>query len=207
MIQNIHFYPNDNQVPSLLKTNEFIFLPLNAGHAVLDHDALMVSKNSLREWSQSEWPEDDFPLETNRDELALHDKEHIERKAFTFTVLSPKKDKCLGAIYIVPLGETAKDEFKMLRLAENKQIEIYAADISFWVREPCLKEGLEERVLKSLAEWLKNEWEFSFIIFRTGLENLRQRKLFENSGFKLWHEWKFAMWDDFVPWAGYQMDS
>ena len=58
----------------------------------------------LRRWSQSGWPADGFTLADNLEDLEMHYREHVERAACTYTVLTPDGAECLGAVYVKPIG-------------------------------------------------------------------------------------------------------
>ena len=99
----MRFYPDDAPVPASLVTPEFMLKPLDASHVELDFDALMSSRPRLNLWSGNLWPRDDFTLAENLEDLEGHDVEQRAREAFTYTVLDPARQQCLGCVYINPL--------------------------------------------------------------------------------------------------------
>src|SRR5436309_16092952 len=101
------FYPSDAPVPAGRRTGRLVLRPLCAADAAVDYDAVISSAAELRRWSGSSWPADDFTLAENRDDLERHEREHEERAAFTFTVLSPDLTRCLGCVYLTPLRPEA----------------------------------------------------------------------------------------------------
>jgi len=63
---------------------------LGATDAEFYYEAVMSSAEMLHRWSQSNWPIDDFTLAQNLADLQRHEREHIERMAFSSTVLNPQ---------------------------------------------------------------------------------------------------------------------
>ena len=104
------FYPEPHPVPALLRTDELVCKPLTTDHVHLDYAALMVSNEMLQLWSGTSWPSADFTIEENWEDLDMHDREHQERVAFTYTVLNPDETECLGCIYINPLTSYVENE-------------------------------------------------------------------------------------------------
>ena len=103
------FYSEEFAVPEILQTGNFIFRPLRASDVELDFDAVVSSSFMLRAWSQSKWPIDGFTLEENLKDLQRHEREHLEKKAFTYTILNPEETFCIGCIYIEPLIQEEVD--------------------------------------------------------------------------------------------------
>ncbi|HEU4849283.1 MAG TPA: hypothetical protein VFS93_02625 [Terrimesophilobacter sp.] len=82
--------PNE-PVPPGPRTDEFVLRPIVADDAELDHAAVMETREYLRLWEQSTWPEDDFTVEANRKDLVGLEQRHAAHRAFTYTVLEPGK--------------------------------------------------------------------------------------------------------------------
>lgn len=91
-------------IPTGLVTNGFLIRPLLATDVELDYAAVMESKEFLRKWEQTGWPADNFTLAENLEDLQRAEDRHVNREAFTFTVLNPTETECLGCIYIFPHG-------------------------------------------------------------------------------------------------------
>src|SRR5687767_2807519 len=89
-------------VPASLKTGAFVLRPITAGDAALDYAAVMESREYLRSWEQSTWPEDDFTVAANGVDLAKLERWNSDRLAFTYTVLDPTESECRGCVYIFP---------------------------------------------------------------------------------------------------------
>ncbi|MCP4537048.1 MAG: GNAT family N-acetyltransferase [Chloroflexi bacterium] len=174
------FYPKDARIPSELRTAEFILRPLRATDVELDYDAVMTSKEMLRVWEQSDWPVDDFTQADNLQDLQRHEKEHLERSAFTFTVMNPTETECLGCVYIYPL----EGMLKHMKAGESELASVndYQASASFWVRQSRLADGLDQFLLDTLITWFKRDWAFSHVVFNINSQNERQVHLLTEAG-------------------------
>lgn len=176
----MQFYPTDASVPEMLQTDEFTLCPLTPEHVELDHAALMTSKEMLRLWSAQPdggWPEDDFSVADNLKDMEWHYGDHLARTAFTFTVLNPAEDEVLGCVYIVPFAPLVE---------ANSQLSEFIGDnsalVRFWVVEPRLADGLDERLLQAMIGWFESEWAFEDHYFHTYGEHCQQIALFEKCG-------------------------
>lgn len=141
----------------------------------------MSSTQMLRRWSQSDWPSDDFTLTENLADLQRHEREHEERKAFTFTVMETHRARCLGCVYIVPPWPQAG------KVCEGAS---HPAMVSFWVRESELAQDLDKHLLATLREWLKTEWVFDCLAFTISQDNERQARIFQEANLELRHTFK-----------------
>lgn len=166
------FYPAGRPVPQEIRSGRLFLRRLRATDVELDYEAVMSSAEMLRQWSQSDWPTDDFTLAQNLADLQRHEREHIERKAFTFTVLNPQGDQCLGCVYIQPFWP---EEVPLCQDAAH------AADVGFWVRTSELTNALDRHLLATLRDWFQAEWAFDRILF-TVSQQTTQAALFEAAG-------------------------
>jgi len=171
------FYPADKDVPHILQTKEFILLPLAAAHVEVDYEAVMASREMLRLWSGSTWPREGFTLAENLADLEGHHQEHQDREAFTYTVVDPAQERCLGCVYIRPLTDLAAANHE-----ELPDIGPDEAIARFWVHSSYLAGELDQRLLESLIEWFAQEWSFSRLLFHTRQANVQQVALFEAVG-------------------------
>ncbi len=171
------FYPEPYPVPVELKTAQFTLRPLMPDHVDLDFAALMDSVQMLRLWSGSPWPSDEFTIEDNLADLEWHDREHQDRIAFTYTVLSPDETECLGCLYIKPLQNYQDTLPKQIAPATDLD-----ATTRFWIREPYLDRQLDAQLLSVLIDWFESEWEFDRHLFHMRAVHEQQVWLFENGG-------------------------
>jgi hypothetical protein len=174
----MQFYPQNAPVPAALKTAEFILRPLTPTHVELDYAALMVSKEILRLWSGSPWPQDDFTIADNLKDLARHHREHQERIAFTYTMLNPSETECLGCVYINPLSPLIEHNREILGAAV---VEDHAI-VRFWVIQPRLADDLDKRLLGVLTQWFAADWAFARVLFHAREVHERQLQLFAAAG-------------------------
>jgi len=130
--------------------------PLTVGHVALDYDAVMASREQLNGWSQTTWPSEDFTLAENRADLERHQREHTERVAFTYTVLDPIGERCLGCVYLSPM---AADAVRLYADAE------YGFSVGFWIRSDEAGSGLEEHLLATLRAWFAADWPVDRVIY------------------------------------------
>ena len=163
------FYRDNCDIPSEYRTEEYVFRPLTTKDVELDYEAVMESKEILRKISGSTWPSDNFTLNENYDDLERHERDHLDRKEFTFTIMNRDETICLGCIYFRPL------RFQLATAG-------FQTSVRFWVRSSRIQDSLDSRVLESIIHWLKSEWKFDKIIFETGVKEERQSNLFRKIG-------------------------
>lgn len=164
------FYPSAAAIPATLTTPEFVLRPLTADHAALDFAAVMASRDTLRMWSSSEWPADDFTIDDNRADLDGHQAEHETVEAFTYTVLSPDESRCLGCVYIKP------------NTIDLLMPEDFDALVRFWVVPEAASDGFDTLLLADLRDWLRTESSFGRVYYHTNLDDAHQQTLFEEAG-------------------------
>jgi RimJ/RimL family protein N-acetyltransferase len=169
----MEFYPTGLPVPQEKRSDRLYLRPLRATDVELDYEAVMSSAEMLRRWSQSDWPTADFTLAQNLADLQRHEREHLDRKAFTFTVLNPQGTQCLGCVYIMPVR---RDELPLCPDAA------YAADVGFWVRTSELPNALDQHLLATLLDWFQAEWALDCVLFTISQQESRQAALFAAAG-------------------------
>ncbi|GHO71830.1 hypothetical protein KSC_107220 [Ktedonobacter sp. SOSP1-52] len=174
------FYPGNAVVPETLWAEEFLVRPLRAVDVELDYEAVITSRAELLLKSGGRWPREGFTLEENLADLIRHEQEHHDRIAFTYTVMNPAETECLGCLYINPLERLLQRVGIFVEyLPEN------SAYVTFWVRQSCLVDNLDRRVLQALIPWFQTEWAFSQIVFLAKKVQARQIRLFEEMGMQL----------------------
>ena len=176
------FYPNNNGVPSVLRTDEVLVRPLRATDVDLDYDAVVSSRAELWLRSSGTWPREGFTREENLADLREHEQEHLAGTAFTFTVMDPTETTCLGCVYINPLARMleqagASDE-------ERAGVGEHEAWATFWVRQNRLADGLDRRLLTALVRWFQADWAFDQAAFAATRAQERQIRLFEDIGMR-----------------------
>jgi hypothetical protein len=168
-------------VPDSLTGAHFLLRPLRTTDVELDYEAVMSSREMLRGWSQSSWPADDFTLEGNLADLDRHQREHQAGEAYTYTVLNPAGDRCLGCVYVNPLAKELIESGICSEIAAAGLLA--AASIRFWVRSSLLDTDLEREILQALQGWFTREWPLDCVIFLTSLPYKRQQAFWEANEF------------------------
>ncbi|HEX5692129.1 MAG TPA: hypothetical protein VFX76_19070, partial [Roseiflexaceae bacterium] len=163
----------DAVVPEEKRTDRVWLRPLSGSDVELDYDAVMGSAEQLRRWSQTSWPADDFTLAENLADLERHEREHLERVAFTYTVMNPQGDRCLGCVYITPLMPQAG------ALCAGAS---YPAKVGFWARTSELANDLDAHLLATLRTWFAAEWAFDCIVWLVSPQDERQATLARAQG-------------------------
>lgn len=176
-------------IPDGLVTNEFLIRPLLATDVELDYAAVMESKEFLRKWEQSSWPEDDFTLAGNLKDLQRHEREHINRESFTFTVMNPTETECLGCIYINQRTARWLSQAETTSIGDTDWTD-YEAVILFWIRQSRLAEAMDRKLLNILRPWFEQEWTFDGHLFLTNEQFEQQVAMFEGAGLQLQFEVK-----------------
>ena len=162
-----------------LRADDFILRPITAADARLDHEAVMDSREYLRRWEQSSWPEDDFTVDDNESDLVDLERWNSENLAFTYTMLDSAEVRCLGCVYIFP------PDAKFLKCSEiipttadaGEWSDVDAA-VYHWVRRQEMEAGMDGTVLTELMEWIRVEWGFDRIVFVTNEQFGAQEDLF-----------------------------
>jgi len=164
----MEFYPAGARVPDELRTDRLLLRPLRSTDVALDYDAVMSSAAELRRWSQTAWPADDFTLAENLADLERHEREHLAREAFTFTVLDREATRCLGCVYIKPPPAGT---------GPLPDAGGFVAVVGFWVRASEIASHLDAHLLAALRQWLGADWAFDRVLFTVAEEETRQVEL------------------------------
>jgi hypothetical protein len=171
-------------IPDGLVTNEFLIRPLSATDVELDYAAVMESKEFLRKWDQSSWPADDFTLAGNLEDLERHEREHIDRKSFTFTVMNTTETECLGCIYIFPLTARWLSKAEATPIGATDWTD-YEAVVLFWIRQSRLAEAMDRKLLDVLRPWFEQAWTFDGHLFLTNEQFEQQVAMLEEANLQL----------------------
>jgi hypothetical protein len=175
------FYPPPGQPPDGLAAEDFILEPLRVSHVEADFAAVMASREMLRRWGGGKWPADDFTLQGNLEDLAMHEREHEAGEAFTYTVLSPDGRECLGCVYIKPLAVWLAEA--RISAGELETVGDNEAVLRFWARQDRLDEELDERLLARLLSWIAESWAFRRVLYQANENDSRQVALLAGRGF------------------------
>jgi hypothetical protein len=161
-------------VPATLAATEFLLRPITAEDAGADYEAVMETREDLRLWEQSTWPADDFTVDDDRQDLVDLESRHAAHRAFTYTVLDPDGDRCLGCVYVFPTSAAFLARSRVDALGDLSWDEVDAV-VYFWVRASRVE--LEARLLAELRDWFAREWGFERTVFVTNEQFTRQTAL------------------------------
>jgi hypothetical protein len=169
------FYPDDAPVPAELRAEEFLLRPLRAGDVDLDYEAVMATQETLRRSSGGRWPRPDFTLEENLADLEGHEADFRARRGFTYTVMDPTETHCLGCVYAYP----PEDEDGGGGAGD------YEAVVWFWVRPDGVAADLDRRLLAALVPWLRDDFAFTRVLFRSRADDERRMAILCEAGLRM----------------------
>jgi len=175
----------ERSIPAGLMTDEFFLRPILATDAARDFEAVMETRADLRVWEQSSWPADDFTVEANRQDLADLERRHLDRRAFTYTVLDAGGTECLGCVYIFPTTATFLSKATVTSLVEDAQWAEVDAVVYFWVRESRISSDMDVRLLAAIRSWMDEDWSLARTVFVTNEQFERQVQLLELAGLQV----------------------
>lgn len=175
------FNLTDMRVLNSLRTESFFLRPIRAADARLDYEAVMESRQLLRLWEQSSWPEEGFTVEENRKDLIKLEQRHSNQESFAFTVMNLTETQCLGCVYIFP---TDASMFVRSSISSCDDLEWSdsSAAVYFWVRKSKLAEALDRQLLGVLCSWLESAWQLRNYVFIANEEFSQQVKMIEDAG-------------------------
>jgi hypothetical protein len=128
--------------------------PTDIEFASSDYDAVMASKDELRLWSVSSWPEDDFTIESNREDLKNHVEDNQQHSAYGFMLYDSNKKNCYGSLYVNPINP----EYFM---NDKFDFEKFDARIDCWIRTD-IQESLKIAIVNDVISWLRNDWSIRY---------------------------------------------
>lgn len=168
-------------VPRETSTEHLLLVVLRPEHARRDYDAVMEDPQSLRRWSASAWPADDFTLDENTRDLVEHEREWESREAFAYSVLSTDQSRCEGCVYIRPYDSGAWHP-RVAASSAAPETDEHAAIVTWWMRPSAATAGLDEELLDGLLHWLRADWRFSEVFFLVNQDRPRDLLLHREAG-------------------------
>ena len=118
-----------------------------------DFEAVISSRESLRVWSDSDWPEDDFTAEINRRELQFHVDDNKAHEAYGYMLYDPTRTRCFGSLYVNP---TESLEHYALELGSAASLARLDARIDYWLSESCV--DLHRQLSATIYQWITRDW-------------------------------------------------
>ncbi len=178
------FTDSTEPVPAELKTEQFTLRPIVTDDTEMDYAAVMETREYLRLWRQSTWPEDDFTVEANREDLVELEQRHAAHRAFTYTVLDPGGTRCLGCVYVFPTSATFLVKSTVAPVGDDEWADVDAV-IFFWVRLSQIRLGMDERLLTALRAWFTEEWKLEKTVYVTSEPFTQQVDLMDRTDLTL----------------------
>ncbi|HEX5121211.1 MAG TPA: hypothetical protein VFW65_39000 [Pseudonocardiaceae bacterium] len=188
------FTDSTEPVPAELRTDEFAWRPIVVGDTERDYAAVMDSREHLRLWRQSTWPEDDFTVEANRKDVIELEERHAAHRAFTYTVLDPDGTRCLGCVYVFPTSATFLSKSTVTPIGDDEWADVDAV-IFFWTRPSEMASGMDERLLAALRAWFTDEWKLAKTVYVTSEQFTQQVELLNRTDLTL----KFELFEPDKP--------
>lgn len=146
----------------------FVLEPAGPQHAEREHATLTASAEHLRATVFEGWPPPEFGVEQDRAELARHAAEFEEREAYAYTVLSPDRERSLGAVLLKPVRATRDGG--------------HAVQLTYWVAAQEIPRGLDEHLVDSVLAWIDGAWPFDEVLVPLRAENRRAASLARGAG-------------------------
>lgn len=167
-----------------MRTEEVYLRPIVVDDTDRDYAAVMETREYLRLWRQSTWPEDDFTVEANRNDLVDLEERHAAHRAFTYTVLDPDGTECLGCVYVFPTSATFLAQSTVTPVGDDEWADVDAV-IFFWVRLSGMETGMDQRLLVALRAWFKDEWKLEKTVYVTSEPFTQQVNLMDRTDLTL----------------------
>lgn len=140
----------------------FVLRPLAPEYNDLDFAAAQSSREHLQQTLQwGGWPSADATAEENLKDLERHIDEFENRVAYAYTVLTADESKCLGCVYINPIGKKGQPEYPR------------GCRVAFWVIESELANDLDKQLVASVLDLLEQTYPVDFAHFSLPIQNAR----------------------------------
>jgi hypothetical protein len=160
----------------------FIVRPLVPSDVVLDHEAVMSSREFLSDWEQDPpYPPEDHSVEDNLKDLEKMDGEHRNGTRYTYTVMNADETEVLGCIYLL------SNDDRMYRTAvvtshDGTDLSSVDATVAFWVRVSTWKDEFERALLAAVLHWLRDDWSLARPVVMTNAKLQHQIATIESLG-------------------------
>ncbi len=171
--------PDGCPVPDSFVTPLFAVRRQTPDHNVADYAAVMDSRQELRVWSDSEWPEDDFTLQANLDDLQMHIVEHDRDEAYGFSIFTPDGQTVLGSLYLDEVAPFLNNY--TISDAERAVLATAQVRVEYWLRRG-VPADFEPAFLEAVQGWLAREWWFEHVMFGSRRGGAAQRAAYEAAG-------------------------
>ena len=160
----------------------FIVRPLLPSDAVLDHEAVMSSREFLYDWEQDPpYPPEDFSVEDNLEDLERMDSRHRSGARYTYTVMDAGETRVLGCVYLLPNDDPM---YHTAEVASHDGTDLSNVDstVFFWVRASTWEDGFERELLAAVLDWLREDWSLERPVIMTNAKLHHQIATIESLG-------------------------
>ena len=151
-------------------------------HTEADYRAVMASREHLRAWSGSPWPEDGFTLEDNRADLAGHIEEAQAGFSYGYTVFTPASEggDVQGSVYFYPAAFFA-GRYGMTP-SERATMDTVPVAIDYWLRPARERAAQHASFVRALAQWARTAWGYERAAFMSRPAMVGRRALLDRLG-------------------------
>lgn len=173
--------PDCLPVPEIYSTDLFVIRRQMRTDNVLDFQAVMTSRQELRVWSDSDWPQDEFTIEENAADLDMHIGEHARDEAYGFSIFDATHSTLLGSLYLSQVASiVANYQVDPSLAARLKHFDVCA---DYWLRQGVSAE-IKSAFLQTVQAWLSEAWWFTNVAFGSRRGMVDQRRQYLEAGLR-----------------------
>jgi hypothetical protein len=173
------FYPTDLRVPDTLRAATFLARPLRVTDTARDYAAYMASLAVIRIHGGGRWATDDFTVAEEGELIARRERDHLARRNFTFTLLTPDQTRCVGCLYVLPLRPFLQ---RVHAGGAAPATTDATAMLTFWVRQEEQETDLPDQVARAVHAWMRGAWASDDHVFRVNQAEQRSVQALERAG-------------------------
>ncbi len=173
--------PDHRPVPASLVAPHFTLRRQRPEDNAADYEAVMASRDELRIWSDSEWPEDTFTPEANLEDLHMHIGEHDRDEAYGFSVFTLDGQRLLGSLYLNAVAPFL-DHYHVSD-ADQEALGRAQVRVEYWLRRGTPPE-FERLFLEAVRRWLAEAWWFKGVVYGSRREADAQRMAYAAVGLR-----------------------
>lgn len=149
-----------------------------------DYRTVMANREHLRNWCNDTWPEEDFTVVQNREDLAGHINDAEVGFAYGYTIWKDNKnDVVLGSVYLYPSAYFAE----RYDLTPDERLRLSAAEVlvDYWLSADLdCDTDFSRMFILTLQDWLLCDWGFMEIAWATRPAMKARRSLYKSLAFE-----------------------
>lgn len=173
--------PDCLPVPEIYSTDLFVLRRQMLTDNIPDFQAVMSSRLELRVWSDSDWPQDEFTIDENAADLAMHIGEHERNEAYGFSIFDLTENTLLGSLYLSQVASIVENyQVDSITAAYLKHFDVCA---DYWLRQG-VSEEMRAAFLQTVQDWLSEAWWFTNVAFGSRRGMVDQRRQYLEAGLK-----------------------